>query len=138
MVSWPGQQVQILDSATGHLDRQFPAPGGGHQVVWHPGGVLLAVGCGDQNVYLWDTEAGQQQAVLRGHQSGEIGVAFATGGDILVSWAYDGTNRLWDPWAGRELTRFAGLAVQVSRDGRRLAGWAGGRLSVWDVVPGRE
>src|SRR5207248_1793557 len=28
MVSWPGQEVQILDSATGHLDRQFPAPGG--------------------------------------------------------------------------------------------------------------
>jgi WD40 repeat protein len=67
-----------------------------------------------------------------------IGVNFAAGGDVLVSAAFDGSSRLWDPWAGRELLRFAGDARHVSRDGRRLAARAGRSLSVWGLDAGGE
>src|SRR5207253_10873795 len=90
-------------------------------------------------IYLWDTETDRQRATLRGHQQGEIGVTFAAGGNILASCAWDGTTRLWDPWAGRELVRLPGMLRAVSRDGRRLAvspGW--NNYAFWEVVPGHE
>src|SRR5206468_899163 len=48
------------------------------------------------------------------------------------------SSRLWDPWTGRELLRFAGGVCGVSRDGRRLASRAGPTVTVWDVAPGSE
>src|SRR5262249_14604138 len=99
------QEVQVRDLATGDVLQKLPTPALGGSVAWHPDGLLLAVACQDMNVYVWDTATAQPHAVLRGHQSGGIGVAFAPGGDVLLSYAWDGTSRLWDPWTGRELLR---------------------------------
>src|SRR4029078_10468904 len=57
---------------------------------------------------------------------------------VLVSTAWDGTSRLWDPWRGHELVRFAGDTRHVSRDGRRLASKAGKSLAVREVNAGGE
>jgi WD40 repeat protein/Flp pilus assembly protein TadD len=80
---------------------------------------------------------GRPHAVLEGHQRSVVAVAFAAGGEVLISSSWDGTSRLWDPWARRELRSLAGAARQVSRDGQRLAVLSGRSLALWEVAPGR-
>jgi WD40 repeat protein len=73
---------------------------------------------------------------LRGHQGVVFSVQFAPAGDTLVSGSWDGTTRLWDPWTGRELTRFAGGFSRYSRDGRRILTRAGPKLILMELAPG--
>jgi serine/threonine protein kinase/WD40 repeat protein len=131
--SWWGQQVLVLNVMTGQVLHKFPAPAGMWSAAWHPDGALLAFGCEDRNLYIWDTTSGQQHTILRGHQTGANVAAFAAEGDLLVSWAWDGTTRLWDPWVGREVVRFAGH-TQVSGDGRRLANHSGRKISISEIL----
>ena len=39
-------------------------------LAWHPSGQLLAVGCDDRLIYLWDVDSQRRWAVLKGHQRG--------------------------------------------------------------------
>jgi WD40 repeat protein len=136
--SWHGRQVLVLDLSSRAVVQRFPTNAGVWGAAWHSDGDLLAFGCEDSNLYIYNTAVGQQHAILRGHQAAPIVLAFAAGGDLLVSWSWDGTTRLWDPWGRRELCRFAGLTQHVSRDGFRLAHRAGRKFSIWEVVPSRE
>ena len=113
-------------------------PGAGSQLAWHPGGDLLAVGCEGRNILLWNLATKTQQATLRGHHAAPFVVGFAARGDILVSWAWDGSTRLWDVWAGRELVRFTKSAYAISRDGNWLAGEPESNVHRWEVVQSHE
>ena len=138
MLSSAGRQVQLFGAASGERLHTFELPAGGSQVAWHPDGTLLAVGCDDRNIHLWNVRTKKQQAILQGHQTAPFAVGFAANGDIFVSWAWDGTTRLWDTWAGRELVRFAGAAYAMSRDGRWLAGEPAYNVHRWEIVPRHE
>ncbi|HYH68890.1 MAG TPA: protein kinase [Urbifossiella sp.] len=140
-----GSAVQVWALAPGRLERQVTVParddvgaGGMYAVAWHPAGTVLAAGCRDTNVYLWDAATGKPYATLRGHQNAVVGVAFAPAGDYLLSTAWDDSSRFWNPWTGRELNRFAGDTRHLSRDGGRAAGRVGADLAVWEIVPGEE
>jgi serine/threonine protein kinase/WD40 repeat protein len=138
VTSFAGRKVLVLDPATGAERDAFGLPHGAWTAAWHPGGALLAVGCEDHTVHLRDTVSRRSHAGLRGHHGGPTMVGFAAGGDLLVSSAWDGSTRVWDPWAGHELVRFPGMARQVSRDGRRVACEAGWNVTVWEVTPSPE
>jgi serine/threonine protein kinase/WD40 repeat protein len=138
MLSSAGRKVQIYHAASGELVHPFALPGGGFQVAWHPKGILLAIGCDDRNIHLWNVRSKRRQAILQGHQTIPYAVGFASKGDIFVSWAWDGTTRLWDTWAGRELVRFAGAAYAMSRDGRSLAGEPAYNVHQWEIIPPHE
>jgi serine/threonine protein kinase/WD40 repeat protein len=131
-------EVRILDLSTGKVLFKLPHPARVFQVAWHPDGVLLAAGCHDSNLHLWDTERGQQHRILQGHQGAVVSVNFVQGGRALLSTAWDGTSRLWEPWSGQELVRLDGGVVHASRDGHRLACREGHHLVLWELAPGHE
>src|SRR5262249_48647349 len=95
-------------------------------------------GCDDRNVHVWDAEGWQQQAVLEGHQGWVLAVAFSPTGELLASGAVDGTTRLWDPVAGRQLVTAEGVPLGFGADGRGPAFRRGARVGIWEVADGRE
>jgi tetratricopeptide (TPR) repeat protein len=101
----------------------------------------------DNTLRVWDTAAGRELLVIKGHTAGVCGVAFAPDGSRLASVSWDRTARVWDVTTGRQLlcldlqgvpSRAAG-GVAFSPDGGRLAGVAPeGAVRVWDAVTGHE
>jgi WD40 repeat protein len=117
-------------------ERDYPAPV--RCLAWHPEGRLLAAGCGDFHIYVWDAAFRRDPLVLRGHEAEFVQVAFNHGGDLLYSFGWAGT-RLWDPWTGQEfLEPRIGGRVQFSRDDRWLREVEGPNGARWEVSAGRE
>ena len=102
-------------------------------------GQLLACACADQRVYVWNIQNRREQAVLAGHQAEAVDVSFNHSGDMLASYGWDGTTRLWDPWTGQQLISASGAFRQFSPDDRLLAftgepGLNGTYVGVWEVA----
>ena len=93
---------------------------------------------------LWDASSGEALAVLRGHESGVLSVAFSPDGSRIASGSYDKTVRLWDASSGQELAVLRGhegsvWSVAFSPDGSRIAsGSADGTVRLWDTVAYRD
>jgi WD40 repeat protein len=142
----PGDQyVEIWDSLSARRLSRLYHPSRVLDLAWHPRGHVLATGCGDSRIYLWNTNGFQREdssdysSKLEGHEDPVIGVAFNQTGNILASLAGDETLRLWIPSTGRQVTRTLDGSftnhIKFSLDDRRLI--AGGRPAqsrVWDVL----
>jgi serine/threonine protein kinase/WD40 repeat protein len=138
LVTSPGGKVEVRDAATGAFLLAWSTPTVAGAMAWSPDSTFLATGCGDGQVYLWDSATGQQHAVLQGHTADVAKVQFAPLGDLLLSSGWDSTCRLWDPWTGREVVPFGGDANRFSRDGRRLVSRAGSKVTIWEVASSPE
>ena len=77
---------------------------------------LLASGCGDYSVRLWDVDAGTCTAVLNGHTNWVKCLA-DLGGGRLLSGSWDKSLRVWNTATG------ACLAVVPSTQGTGAGGW---------------
>jgi WD40 repeat protein len=106
------------------------------QVLQHPYGVLalavldggrLASGCrDDNNVYIWSTAGGVQEAVLEGHANWVYSLAALPNG-LLASGSDDKTVRVWDVGARACVAVLEGhggavLALAALPDGRLASG----------------
>jgi eukaryotic-like serine/threonine-protein kinase len=131
-------EIQVLDTETNQVIKRLPHPDDLTDLAWSADGRLLAAGCDDRNVYVWDTADWRQQAVLEGHQKQAFRLAFSPVGELLATASWDGTTRLWDPVSGRQLVTTAGTCSQFSGDGRRLAFRRDSRMGLWEVADGRE
>jgi ribosome assembly protein 4 len=63
----------------------------------------LATGSGDNTARIWDADTGTPVHTLKGHTGWVLGVAWSADGQRLASCSMDGTVRLWDPVAGRNM-----------------------------------
>ena len=97
--------VRLWDTETSELkakftmaERQegtFGLPMARITVSISPDGVTLASGSVDGTVQLWDTETGEQKAILTGHTSRCLSVVFSPDGRTLASGSKDGTVLVW-------------------------------------------
>ena len=68
-------------------------------IAFSADGSLIATGCDDSKVRLWDAQSGQLLKTLQGHTSRVYAVDFSDG--ILASASWDTTARIWDIDSGR-------------------------------------
>jgi len=155
-------RVAVLDGRTGRLVADWTLPAMPNAVAWQPGGPLLAISARDGMLYTFDLDASRSQPQsasslleafygkpraaisqpvgrppLAGHLLEARELTFSPDGTMLVSRAWDGTTRFWDPHAGRELLRVRGASfLQFSRDGRRVAyrGYNSRHLGIWELA----
>jgi WD40 repeat protein/tRNA A-37 threonylcarbamoyl transferase component Bud32 len=132
-----GQEVLSLHANTVYL----------RGLTWSPDGKRLATaGVGDQTVKVWDVESGHPSRAplsLPGDAGDVWGVSWSPDGR-LASACRDGTVRLWDLEAGKEILALRGHTAPVtgvawSPDGRRLAGSSNDlTVRVWETQTGQE
>ncbi|MCS6851992.1 MAG: hypothetical protein NZ700_12585 [Gemmataceae bacterium] len=137
--------------------RNFPHPAIVDAVAIHPGGTLLATGCHDGVVRIYDLLKPQQgprqiNAHTQPTASPVYSVAWSPDGRQLVSASYDQTLKLWDANAGTLVREFksykekefekghreAVFAAVFSPDGKWLAsGSSDQTVKLWNVADGQ-
>jgi WD40 repeat protein len=137
--SFRSSEVEVYDLATGQLAGKLPHPTYVGPMAWHPDGNVLATSCHDSRIHLWDVDARRPYATLLSQYSfGANGITFAADGNLLMSWAWDGVVRLWNPWTGHQLVSCPGVTAALSREGTRLVSRQGNMLVHWEVNPRHE
>jgi eukaryotic-like serine/threonine-protein kinase len=138
-----GQTVSIhaLDDGQEPVRIAHPPSARVRSLAWRGDGSMLATGCYDAQVYVWDMrDLRQPVQVLRGHQGIVARIAFNHRGDLLVTQSWDRTTRLWNPLSGKQLLGAPEYtAYRFSPDDRLLA-WASDatKTLVWELASGRE
>lgn len=132
--------VSLYNAETLQVVRRIESPAGVLAVSFSPQASLLAAGCRDGLVRLWDARAGWSLRTLAGHQDLVNRIAFSPDGSLLASASADGSIRLWQVSTGIQLARFEGHAGGVpslafSPDGSLLAsGSLDGTVRLWDLA----
>lgn len=137
------RDVQILDSESGKVLATLSHPESVYAVNWNSTGQSLACASTDRRVYLWDAEKGVEQIAMVGHRAETVGVMFNHAGDVVVSYGWDQTTRLWHPHSGRQLFSFDARPISFNPDDRRLAcansQWmAGDEVRIFEFAAGHE
>jgi RNA polymerase sigma factor (sigma-70 family) len=155
ILSASGKDVYVWDLASGKERRRFPHETRVTSFAESCDGKLLAVGCQDGTIHLWDPSTGRDLRHFVAHKGKPRGQAsppgvhvltFTPDGRQIVSAGAEDSIRLWDVESGeqiREFDRFSQLAgIALSPDGKTLAGvvkndvtW---ELRLWEVATGRE
>jgi WD40 repeat protein len=139
-------KVTVWDVASRQVVRVLDHTTGVRRVVWSPDGALLASGCLDGVVRVWDGRDGEELYALR-DLSGQVGsVAWSSDGARLAWSGPDGRIHVWDFAAEPESRTLQSLAsgyrsVLWSPDNTRLVSapeGVHGALQVWDVASGAE
>ncbi|HEX2910043.1 MAG TPA: NB-ARC domain-containing protein [Chloroflexia bacterium] len=91
-----------------------------------PDGQLVAGGCYDGEIRVWEVSSGQQLLECKGHQGVVWSVAFSPDGKWLASGSLDHTVKLWDVASGECYMSLEGhtnwiWSVAFSPDGKHLA-----------------
>ena len=117
--------------------------------VLSPNGKLLAVGCSDTAIRIWDLETGDLIATLEGQVGPIWDVCFSPDGKHLASRTLPANSfasseiKIWDLDTHKAIVSIDQLRgagrLAFSPDGKRLAAGAGlNVLKVWDTVSGDE
>jgi WD40 repeat protein len=135
------RNVQVLAVDSGTVLQSLPHANSVLGLAWHPAGRLLATGCSDHNIRLWDAATGTLRSTLVGHQGQVLAVAFSHQGDLLISASWDLTSRLWDAVNSRVIVTkmSAGVFGAFGPDDGWLGyGWGLRHLGLCQVSRGLE
>jgi WD40 repeat protein/predicted Ser/Thr protein kinase len=135
--------VQVRDLGTGAVLQELRHEPGAHGgacngLAWDPEGKTLAVAGMDFRIHLWDVAAGARTGTLDGHEWEVARVSFSHAGDLLASWGYDLTTRIWNVRSRRLLVSHPAYRwVGFGRDDRIAAALVEGtRVRLCGVYPG--
>lgn len=100
-------------------------------------GALLAAGCDDGTINLWELRAGALRTKLKGHVRGVICLEFSRDGQRLISGGEDQTASVWNVETGGEVAVLEGheghvFAARLAANGCRLATVDEGQVRIWD------
>jgi WD40 repeat protein len=115
-----------------------------NSVAFSPDGRMLASGCQDNTVKLWDVSTRQELATLNGHTNSVFSVAFSPDGKTIASGGADNTVKLWNASTRQELATLKGHASSIntlafSPDGKTIAsGSTDTTVKLWDVSTRQE
>jgi RNA polymerase sigma factor (sigma-70 family) len=117
--------VQLVETATGRVERTVAQGALVDQVAFAPDGRTLAGGGFDQTLHLWDAATGEEKWSRRA--GGSVGaVAFAADGRLVAAGTYTNQIILWAAATGQEERRFDGpggvvRSLALSPDGTLIA-----------------
>jgi WD40 repeat protein len=105
--------------------------------AFSPDGAILATGCADGTVRLWDTRSRETTGVLQ-HPAAVTSAAFHRDGEILATGCADDAVRLWDTrtWAVSDtLAHTAAVTAMTFHDTGQsiVTGSADGAVKLWDL-----
>ncbi|HVS34975.1 MAG TPA: WD40 repeat domain-containing protein [Gemmataceae bacterium] len=134
--------VRLFNAASGELVREFDGYDKERSVpsvAFSPDGRLLATGCGDTSIRLWDIASSKILHELGGNCA--VLVCFSPDGKTLASGESWDRVRLWDVASGKEKPIAEGydgriLSLVYSPDGRTLATNADD-FRLWEARTGR-
>jgi len=107
---------QILDARTGAVVCTLATGGVGiMDARWSPDGGLIAVACRDGVVRVCEPTGGRVMHALRGHTGKVTGCEFSADGELIVSHSEDGTFRVWEVEAEKEILRVAARSTLGER-----------------------
>jgi serine/threonine protein kinase/WD40 repeat protein len=132
--------IRICDLDSGKLVAYWLQTEGVDGIAWHPDGTTLAAVDYYRKIHFWDVATKTEGWVLEGHTNAGIRLAFNHAGDVLASYDWSGTLRLWAPRTGRQIfqTQFGMACLRFSPDDRRLAARVdGNKVGFWEVASGR-
>jgi serine/threonine protein kinase/WD40 repeat protein len=115
--------VLIRNALTGKVLRTLTHAGRVWRITWSPDGSQLGTACGDRHAYVWNTETGERQFLLVGHKAEVTHISFNRTGTLLLSSAWDGSTRLWDPRDGASLLIVPAMAGESFFDDAGLFGF---------------
>jgi WD40 repeat protein len=116
---------------------------GQRALAFSPAGAVLAVSR-NMDVLLWDTAAGKELAVLKGHTSEVTRLVFSPDGKRLASTSADHMVRVWDVVMGKQAAAYdlgqaQAFSLAYSPDGKTLAAVGFLRpLWRWDTATNAE
>jgi WD40 repeat protein len=136
--------------------RNFQHPNLVDAVAWSPDGKLLATGCHDGNLRIFDIEKNAAAKTINAHPtppqpSPIYSVTWTTDGKQVLSTSYDKSMKLWDATSGnlvREFKPFAEKGFEkghqdqvfcaaITKDGKFIAsGSSDRRIKLWNAADG--
>jgi WD40 repeat protein len=133
-------RAEVRDVKSGRILYALPHPASVLRVAWHPEGRLLASGCGDHRIYLWDGASGGARGVLEGHGWEVDDLAFNQTGDRLASFGWDMTLRLWEIGTRKQLWHLENMRMVGFRreEPFMAAGISDQQVRLWTSVPSTE
>jgi WD40 repeat protein len=130
-------QAVLIAVPSGKTHLRLTSPSAIRRLAFSPDGTLLAAGCQDGRVCLWDTASGTRDRLLPAHTDAVFGLAFNPQGRDLATGSADRTLRRWDVRTGQLLGEHRGHVdvirdVAYSPDGRWIASGGQDRtVRVW-------
>ncbi len=149
--------IYLWHTAAIEVKAMFKAPDTSfYALVFSPNGKILASGCSDGSVRLWNADA-QQEGLggkigqylptlkLNGHKERVNQLAFSPDGKTLLTGSWDGTLRAWDTTSGRMLYTCPGhleglrhLAASEQTNILTSVGSYPTQVIQWDIEKGHQ